>query len=77
MAIAIVRARVKEGRLEPLEKLDLPDGVEVIATISPICPPYRRGEGLERSFGEWKDLDAKSLECVIRRSSATRPVPKI
>jgi predicted DNA-binding antitoxin AbrB/MazE fold protein len=28
-----IRAVVNEGRIEPLEKLDLPDGTEVLVTI--------------------------------------------
>lgn len=28
-----IRAVVNEGRIEPLEKLDLPDGTEVLVTV--------------------------------------------
>ena len=28
-----IRAVVNEGRIEPLEKLDLPDGTEVVVTV--------------------------------------------
>ncbi len=79
MAATTVRARVKGGVLEPLEKLDLPEGDEVVVTISP-ASPHRRGEGLEHSFGAWKDLiDCDALERTIyeSRSISARPEPKL
>lgn len=30
-----IRAVVNEGRIEPLEKLDVPDGTEVLVTVLP------------------------------------------
>lgn len=30
-----IRAIINEGRIEPLEKLDVPDGTEVLVTVLP------------------------------------------
>ena len=56
-----IRTRVKNGNLEPLEKIDLPEGQEVlIAIVSlPASPDF---EAFRRSAGGWKGLvDAEAL----------------
>ena len=45
-----LRVRVKGGVLEPLEKLDLPEGKEVLVTIISVSPQGKR-EAFRRSFG--------------------------
>ena len=40
-----IRARVRGGVLEPLEKLDLPEGKEVFVRVIAV-PARRSGEGL-------------------------------
>jgi hypothetical protein len=63
--------------LEPLERLDMPDG-EVL-TITIIRLPVREGGGgLERSAGGWKGtIDAEELikNIYADRLIATRPEP--
>ena len=74
-----VRARVKRGMLELLEKVDLPEGKEVSVTILE-TPSPRSADGLRRSAGSWKGLiDAEKLiENIYNdRLISTRPVPRL
>jgi predicted DNA-binding antitoxin AbrB/MazE fold protein len=74
-----IRARVKGGVLEPLEKLDLPEGKEVLVTVVAV-PARRSGEGLRRSFGRSKGtIDAETLirNIYADRLISTRPEPKL
>lgn len=74
-----IRARVKGGVLEPMEKLDFPEGEEVLVTVIGI-PARRSGEGLRSSFGGWKGtIDAEKLKRDIYedRLISTRPEPKL
>jgi predicted DNA-binding antitoxin AbrB/MazE fold protein len=74
-----IRARVKAGRLELLEKINLPEGTEVAVTILS-TPSSKSGDGLRRSAGAWKGLiDAEKLleNIYADRLISTRPVPKL
>lgn len=74
-----IRARFSHGVLEPLDRLDVPDGEVVTITIIRL-PTMATGSGLERSAGEWKDLiDAEELKRNIYadRLISTRPEPRI
>jgi predicted DNA-binding antitoxin AbrB/MazE fold protein len=74
-----IRARVKGGVLEPLEKIDLPEGKEVLVTIIGVLAPSNR-EAFRRSFGSWKGtIDAEKLihDIYEDRLIATRPEPKL
>jgi predicted DNA-binding antitoxin AbrB/MazE fold protein len=74
-----IRARVKKGGLEPLEKLDLPEGKEVLVTVVSV-PARRTGEGLRRSFGSWRGtIDAEKLirDIYEDRLISTRAEPKL
>jgi predicted DNA-binding antitoxin AbrB/MazE fold protein len=74
-----VRARVKHGMLELLDKIDLPEGKEVSVTILDVPSPADRA-AFRRSAGSWKDtVDAETLIKNIyeSRQLSTRPVPKL
>ena len=74
-----IRARFKQGRLELLEKVDLPEGKEVSVTILE-TPTIRGAEGLRRSAGGWKELvDAETLiqNIYAERLLSTRPAPRL
>lgn len=74
-----IRARVKRGTLELLEKVDLPEGKEVSVTILE-TPVPRSADGLRMSAGGWKGLiDAEKLiENIYNdRLVSTRPVPRL
>jgi predicted DNA-binding antitoxin AbrB/MazE fold protein len=73
------RARVRHGLLEPVEKVDLPEGKEVTVTILDV-PSEPDVEAFRRSFGGWKDtVDANALIQSIRESRliSTRPTPRL
>jgi predicted DNA-binding antitoxin AbrB/MazE fold protein len=74
-----IRARVKAGMLELLEKIDLPEGTEVTVTIREESPDADR-EAFRRAAGGWKDtVDAEQLIKNIYESRliSTRPVPEL
>lgn len=74
-----IRARVKRGVLEPLEKIDLPEGEEVIITISG-KPSNLDFGAFSRSAGGWKGtLDVESLihNIYADRLVSTRPEPRL
>lgn len=74
-----VRARMKRGMLELLEKVDIPEGTEVSVTILEIPMP-KSADGLRRSAGGWKGLvDADKLieDIYADRLISTRPVPRL
>jgi len=50
-----VRARMKHGMLELLEKVDIPEGTEVSVTILE-TPRSKSADGLRRSAGAGRDL---------------------
>ena len=74
-----IRARFVNGVLEPLERLDVPEG-EVL-TITIIRLPVREGGGgLERSAGGWKgllDADEFKRNIYADRMISTRPEPRL
>ena len=75
-----IQARVANGVLEPLERLDVPEGEGLTITIIRL-PVNVRGGGLERSAGGWKGLiDAEALKRNIdadrhRPSRVVQPWP--
>jgi predicted DNA-binding antitoxin AbrB/MazE fold protein len=75
----IIRARVKGGMLELLEKVDLPDGKEVSVTILDI-PSREDKEAFRRSAGGWKgtvDTDMLIKNIYADRLVSTRPAPRL
>jgi predicted DNA-binding antitoxin AbrB/MazE fold protein len=74
-----IRARFANGVLEPLERLDVPEGEVLTITIIRL-PVHEGGGGLERSAGGWKGLiDAEELKRNIYadRLISTRPEPRL
>lgn len=77
-----VKARYRNGVIEPLEEIDLADGAEITITFSDVSPPLSEEERLKRflsSAGGWKDVvDEKFLDEIYRqRSLRTRPEVKL
>ena len=71
-----IRGRFSKGKIEPLEKLDLKEGDEVIITIREEKPA---SGAFERAAGGWKgtlDFDAylKDLYASRRRQSPEAPL---
>lgn len=68
-----IRARIRSGMIEPLEKLDVPEGSEVMITILEV-PTERDLEAFRRSAGGWKGtIDA---EAFIRNIRERRRPPR-
>ena len=78
----IIKARYRNGVIEPLEKLDLADGAEVTVVLEDIHPSLLEEEKRKRflaSAGSWKDIvDEKFLDGIYRqRSLRTRSEVKL
>ena len=76
---ATIRARVKGGVLEPLERTDLPEGKEVLITVLKIVQDTD-DEAFLRSAGSWKGLiDAEKLirDIYEDRLIDTREEPRL
>ena len=74
-----IRARVNRGILEPLEKIDLPEGKEVLITIVATSPAPDL-EAFRRSAGGWKgtvDADTLIRNIYSDRLILTRPEPRL
>lgn len=74
-----IRARARGGVLEPLEKVDLPEGKEVYVTIKLISAQGNR-DAFRRAFGKWKgtvDAEALMRNIYANRLISTRPEPKL
>jgi len=77
-----IRARVKGGVLEPLEKTDLPEGKEVLITVIGVAEDAEDAddEAFLRSAGSWKGLiDAERFirDIYEDRLVHTRKEPKL
>jgi predicted DNA-binding antitoxin AbrB/MazE fold protein len=72
-----IRAKVKNGLLEPLERIDLPEGTEVAVTI--LGTTEKRGpDAFVRAAGSWKGkIDAEEFihKIYTDRLISTRPEP--
>ncbi len=74
-----IRARVTQGLLKPLDKVNLPEGEEVLVTIEGI-PSAQDVEAFHRSAGGWKGkVDAEALIRNIYegRLVSTRTEPRL
>lgn len=74
-----IRARVRGGMLEPLDKVNLPEGKEVMITILD-TPTEADIEASKRAAGSWKGLvDADTLirNIYADRLIQTRPEPRL
>ncbi len=74
-----IRARVRRGMLELLEKINLPERAEVSVTILE-TPAVRDLDAFSRAAGSWKgtiDADEFIKNIYEDRLRATRPVPRL
>ncbi|MDP2624041.1 MAG: antitoxin family protein [Actinomycetota bacterium] len=74
-----IRVRIRGGMLEPLEKVDLPEGQEVMITILDV-PAEPDFEAFRRAAGGWKGtIDAEVLirNIYADRLVSTRPEPRL
>ena len=74
-----ISVRIRGGMLEPLEKVDLPEGQEIMITILDV-PTDRDFEAFRRAAGGWKGtIDAEVLirNIYADRLVSTRPEPRL
>ncbi len=64
-----IRGRVSKGKIEPLEKIDLKEGDEVIITIPEEKPDT---SAFERAAGGWKGL--VDTDALLRDFKESRKV---
>ncbi len=77
--IATIRGRYRNGVIEPLEKVELPENTEVTLTITE-AKPEEAADALERSAGAWKDkvdCDALIRDIYADRLISTRFRPEL
>jgi len=77
---ATIRARFKNGVIEPLESLELKDGEEIVLTIMRQAEIKEGHDAFKESRGGWKGLiDCEKLKRDIyeSRSIQTRPEVKL
>ncbi len=73
-----IKARYRNGVIEPLEKIDIAEGEEI--TITLLEPITNGASGIEKSFGGWKGLiDAEQFlkDVYESRRISTRPEVKL
>lgn len=74
-----IRARFRRGVIEPLERVDLPEGKELTVTILEV-PSGEDDEAFRKAAGSWKGLvDADTLirNIYADRLLSTRPEPRL
>jgi len=77
---ATIRARFKNGIIEPLENVELKDGEEIVLTIVRQTEIREGQDAFKESRGGWKGLiDCEKLKKDIyeSRSIQTRPEVKL
>ena len=65
-----IKARFKKGMIEPLEKLDLEEGEELLVTIKGLP----REDRFEKSMGGWKDI--VDCEALLRDINESRKISR-
>ncbi len=73
-----IKARYRNGVIEPLEKMDIEEGAEITITVSE--PVTTAAEGIKKSFGGWKgliDADQFLKDIYESRKISTRPEVKL
>ena len=74
-----IRARFSKGVIEPLEKINIPEGEEITVTIMEVPLKQRKGS-FAKSAGAWKGtLDAEKLikNIYADRLLTTRGEPRL
>ena len=76
-----IKARYRNGVIEPMEALDIPDGTEINVTIdvATTLPEEEIRDRFLSAAGGWKDIiDDRFLEEIYRqRDLRTRPEVKL
>ncbi|MBI5316154.1 MAG: antitoxin family protein [Nitrospirae bacterium] len=76
---ATIRARIKDGKIELLEQIDLPDGQDIMVTIV-TSPSDQDSETFRKSAGRWQgtvDADTLIRNIYTNRLLSNRPAPAL
>ena len=65
----MIRARYRNGKIEPMEKLDLPDDTEILISIDTPAAKDKGSRG--EAAGSWKGSKPEA-DVLIRRLRAAR-----
>jgi predicted DNA-binding antitoxin AbrB/MazE fold protein len=74
-----IKARYSKGKIEPLEKVDIAEGEELLVTLVKV-PSVSKEDRFEKSAGGWKGtIDAEKLieDIYSSRRAPTRREPKL
>ena len=75
---ATIRARFKNGIIEPLEDLELRDGEEIVLTVMRQTEIEEGQDAFRKSRGGWKGLvDCEKLKKDIYESRSIRTRPEV
>jgi len=73
-----VKARYHQGKIEPLEPLELEEGDELVVTVTRQESHGADQEGTTPTFGAWKDLlDCEQFEKDVYESRLIRTRPNV
>lgn len=73
-----IKARYSKGKIEPLEKLDIEEGEELIVTISNKSSQAKDKDPLDSTFGGWIGLiDGEELKKNIYAARKVSRRPKV
>ena len=73
-----IKARYHDGKLEPLEPLELEEGEEVTVTVSGAEPAATAVDPLAATAGAWKDLlDCEEFEKDVYESRLIQTRPEV
>jgi predicted DNA-binding antitoxin AbrB/MazE fold protein len=76
--IQTIKARYHQGKIEPLEPLELDEGAEVVVTVSSDAPPPSGQDTILATAGAWKDaLDCEALEEDVYESRLLQTRPEV
>ena len=73
-----IKARYHEGKIEPLEPLDLEEGAELVVIVTQPMAPSADVDPTTATAGAWKDaLDCEQFEKDIYESRLRPPRPEV
>jgi len=73
-----IRARYREGKLEPLEPLEMEEGAEVTVTVDHLEPSSAAIDPIGATAGAWKDLlDCEQFEKDVYESRLLQTRPDV
>lgn len=84
----LIKARIHEGRIEPVEPVDLPpEGAEVLVSLEETSAPSRttRGVAFEKALADFRstigalkgiDVEARIASIYRAREEGTRPAER-